>query len=72
MSSGMRARLKLALAIQAEPAILILDEPGASLDEEGRSLVRKIVDEQRQRGAVVVATNDPDERRLGNLELQVV
>ncbi|MFY9235187.1 MAG: ABC transporter ATP-binding protein [Fimbriimonadaceae bacterium] len=71
LSSGMRARLKLALAIQADPQLLILDEPGASLDEEGRALVASVAKEQTERGAMLVATNDPLERRLGNLVLEL-
>jgi ABC-type multidrug transport system ATPase subunit len=71
LSTGMKARLKMALAIQAEPDVLLLDEPGASLDEEGRSLVEQIVEEQSARGCVLFASNDPAERRLANLELKL-
>lgn len=71
-STGMRARLKLALAIQAEPQVLLLDEPGASLDEHGRALVDAIVAEQMQRGACVIASNDPLERRLATHALALV
>ena len=70
-STGMRARLKLALAIQPEPAVLLLDEPGASLDEQGRELVAALCDEQTQRGCLIIATNDPNERRLATHELRL-
>lgn len=69
LSTGMRARLKMALAIQNDPDVLLLDEPGAGLDEAGRALVQQISDEQSQRGALIIATNDPLERRLANFEL---
>ena len=69
LSTGMKARLKLAMAIQPRPSVLLLDEPGAALDEEGRALVARIADEQTARGALVVATNDPLERRLATHEL---
>jgi ABC-type multidrug transport system ATPase subunit len=69
LSSGMRARLKLALALQPGPGLLLLDEPGASLDEQGRVLVRELCREQRKRGALVIATNDPAERELGTHEI---
>lgn len=68
-SSGMRARLRVALAIQSEPDILFLDEPGASLDESGVSMIHSVIQEQTKRGAVVLATNDPGERRLATHEL---
>ena len=61
-SSGMRARLRLALAIQHAPKVLLLDEPSASLDKEGRDLVQQIIQEQTQRGVVIIATNDPQEK----------
>jgi ABC-type multidrug transport system ATPase subunit len=71
LSTGMRARLKLALAIQADPVVLLLDEPGASLDDRGRELVGKICDEQAERGCLVIATNDARERRLATHELEL-
>lgn len=69
MSTGMRARLKLALALQTDPDLLILDEPGAGLDEAGRALIESVIEEQKGRGAVLIATNDPAERRFATHEL---
>ena len=69
LSTGMKSRLKLALAVQAEPLVLLLDEPGAALDEAGKALLDSVVREQASRGVVVFATNDPSERRLASLEL---
>jgi ABC-type multidrug transport system ATPase subunit len=71
LSTGMKTRVKLALAAQARPALLLLDEPGAGLDDAGRDVVDRICREQRERGALVAATNDLSERRLGNLELEL-
>lgn len=70
-STGMKGRLRIALAIQPEPALLVLDEPGAGLDEAGRDVVQAVCEEQRARGVLVVATNDPLERRFGDLELEL-
>lgn len=61
----------MALAVQHEPDVLLLDEPGAGLDEAGRGLVAEIAEEQAGRGALIFATNDPVERRLANLELSI-
>ena len=60
-SSGMRQRLKYAFALQAAPPFLLLDEPTANLDEQGAAIVERVRREQRERGVLVVATNDPDE-----------
>lgn len=71
LSTGMKGRLKLALASQARPKLLLLDEPGAGLDEAGRALVERIASEQAERGCLILATNDPAERRLANVELEL-
>ncbi|MBS1727320.1 MAG: ABC transporter ATP-binding protein [Armatimonadetes bacterium] len=71
LSSGLRSRLKIALAIQPNPKILLWDEPGVALDEAGKSLIEQIVEEQKQRGVVVIATNDPGERRFGTHALEL-
>lgn len=71
LSTGMRARVRMALAIQARPAVLLLDEPGASLDEAGRALVDQIAQAQAENGCLIVATNEPQERRLATLELEL-
>lgn len=57
-STGMKVRLKLALAIQAKPKLLLLDEPEVSLDAAGRALLVNIVEEQRKHGVILWATND--------------
>ena len=58
-SSGMKQRVKYAFALLHEPRLLVLDEPTANLDDEGIAVARGIMAEQRRRGALVVATNDP-------------
>lgn len=70
-SSGMRVRLKYAVALQAEPAVLLLDEPTAMLDTGGVEVVEQVIAEQRRRGVLVLATNDPQETRHGDLFLHL-
>lgn len=70
-STGMRTRLKLAVAVQHAPPILLLDEPTASLDESGRTLVDDIVHRQLQTGAVIIATNVSHERRHATHEIHL-
>lgn len=71
-SSGMKQRLKWAFALQGEPAALVLDEPGITLDKDGFQLSGKLVGECRQRGALVVlATNDTREIDLGDERVEL-
>lgn len=58
-SGGLRRRLHLALVWLAEPELLLLDEPTADLDPQGRALVWQLIAEHTAAGAtVVVATHD--------------
>jgi putative spermidine/putrescine transport system ATP-binding protein len=64
LSGGQRHRVALARALAADPAVLLLDEPFASLDPELRAEVREAVVDLLQRGegpAVVLVTHDVDE-----------
>ncbi len=53
-SLGMKQRLGIAAAIMEEPDIVILDEPTNSLDTSGVETVKKIITEQKNRGALVI------------------
>jgi heme exporter protein A len=68
-SSGMAQRLRYAYALLHDPPILLLDEPTVTLDARGTEVVERIIADQRRRGIVVIATNDPRELRYGDLVL---
>lgn len=68
-SSGMKMRLKLAIAIQHSPPVLLLDEPTAPLDDEGMMLIQNVVEQQKTRGVTVIATNAQTERSWATHEL---
>ena len=53
-SLGMRQRIVLAQAFMEKQDIIVLDEPTNGLDEEGIRLIRGILKEEADRGAVVV------------------
>jgi len=57
-STGMRQRLRLVFATLFDPPILLLDEPTLGLDVEGHAAAARLVAAQRERGAVIVASND--------------
>jgi heme exporter protein A len=71
LSTGQRQRLKLAAATLHEPELLLLDEPGANLDEAGRAIVSKVVATQRRRGIAVIASNDARDLGLADEVLKL-
>ena len=71
LSSGMTQRLRLAFALLHRPPLLLLDEPGSHLDEEGRTLVERIVDEEARAGLVVIATNESREWGLAAQRIEL-
>jgi ABC-2 type transport system ATP-binding protein len=63
LSGGMQRRLNLILALVHDPAILILDEPEAGLDPQGRILVREYIRTWASQPGrtVILTTHDMDE-----------
>jgi len=63
-SSGMKQRLKLAFAILNDPLILLMDEPRTNLDEEGINVVYDIAEKQKEKGILIIATNENEDTKL--------
>jgi heme exporter protein A len=70
-SSGMKQRLKYAFALMHDPPLLLVDEPTANLDERGVALVYDAIAQARLSKCIVIATNEPEEVRLGDVIIQL-
>lgn len=53
-SLGMKQRIIIAQAIMENPKILLLDEPTNALDEDGIEILRTIVKEEKEKGALIL------------------
>ncbi|HSH00492.1 MAG TPA: ABC transporter ATP-binding protein [candidate division Zixibacteria bacterium] len=60
-SSGMRQRLKFAIALALDPEILFVDEPASNLDQDGKSIVFREISALKQSTLIFWATNEPEE-----------
>jgi len=60
-SSGMKQRLKLALAILSDTPLLLLDEPCSNLDKEGYTLYAELIEQYALHKLIIVGSNDPQE-----------
>lgn len=60
-SSGMKQRVKLALAIFSEVPFLLLDEPTTNLDKQGVTWYLELIQQFTQDRIVMICSNDPRE-----------
>lgn len=64
-SLGMKQRLRIAQAFMENQKIIILDEPTNGLDEKGIEIVRKIIQEEKQRGKLILlASHNKDDLKI--------
>lgn len=70
-SSGMKQRLKYACALLHDPYFLLLDEPTSCLDEQGAAMVDTLIRRHREKGIVIMATNEPREESYADQTLSL-
>ncbi|MDW7657270.1 MAG: ABC transporter ATP-binding protein [Bacillota bacterium] len=59
LSTGQKRRLHLALALACNPSVVILDEPTAGLDVQGRAQLHEAIRELKRQGVtLMLATHD--------------
>jgi ATP-binding cassette subfamily C protein len=57
LSAGQRQRVALARALYGDPFLVVLDEPDASLDQDGEQALQKAILGVRARGGIVVVVS---------------
>jgi ABC-type multidrug transport system ATPase subunit len=60
-SSGMKQRVKLALAIFSDVPLLLLDEPTTNLDTQGLTWYLDLIQQHASNRVLVICSNDPRE-----------
>ncbi len=65
-STGMKQRLKYAVAILKKPKVFLIDEPGANLDESGKEMVTNLLNRLRNGSIIIIATNEQKEYALAD------
>lgn len=64
-SLGMKQRLAIAQAIMEKPDVIMLDEPTNSLDAKGVEGIRRLILEEKERGALILlASHNQEDIRI--------
>jgi heme ABC exporter ATP-binding subunit CcmA len=74
LSQGQRRRVSLAVALARDPELLLLDEPHAGLDAEGRAVVDEVLAAAPDEGRTVLLASHEVEmaRGLATREVQII
>ena len=64
LSSGMKQRLKLILSIMSQSSVILLDEPGSNLDDDGKQWFEELLKPRIKDHIVIIASNEESDLRL--------
>lgn len=71
-SSGMKQRVKLALALCSDTPILLLDEPATNLDVQGIDWYKNLIQEHAGERTVIIASNDPHDAEFCPVHVNIL
>ncbi|MBP6825388.1 MAG: ABC transporter ATP-binding protein [Saprospiraceae bacterium] len=71
-SSGMKQRVKLALAVCTDTPVLLLDEPATNLDVQGVAWYKNLIADYAAERLVVIASNDPHDADFCPVHVQIL
>jgi len=70
-SSGMKQRVRLALAFFSDTPLLLLDEPCTNLDAEGIKWYKELLDKVTNNRLLIISSNDPQEYEICDRKLSI-
>lgn len=70
-SSGMKQRLRLAMAFFFQSEVILLDEPGSNLDAQGMELYQELIQNFSLERPVIIASNQQEEYKMCNKVLKI-
>ena len=70
-STGMKQRLKYAVALSNKPDFLLIDEPSSGLDDSGKAMMTALIEEQRAGSIIIIATNEKEEYSLASQQCRL-
>ena len=70
-STGMKQRLKYAVALSNKPDFLLIDEPSSGLDDSGKAMMTALIEEQRDGSIIIIATNEKEEYSLASQQCRL-
>lgn len=71
-SSGMKQRLKLALAICSNRPILLLDEPSTNLDRQGVDWFHDLLENHKKNRLLIIASNVPEDLEVCDQSIHIL